>query len=522
MKRGFAAALMVSTAWTGLAFAEEGKSDLVVAYATESTTLDPVKFSAGADMYFMVHMFEQLVTIGPDLKPVNWLAEKWELGEENGNPVIDVHLRPGVKFHNGDDLTAEDFEFSFERARDPAVSRWSHLQNAVESFEIVSPLHFRLHFNKADASYLSADINGTLRLWAIPKKYFLEVGEEEFNRRPVGTGPWKFVDRKIKEELVLEKFDDYWNKDAAPEAGKLTIKIIPDDVTRMAAFRTGEVDWVDAVPPAMVKDIQALPGVQTASNLAGNNLFLQLPENIPGSPFQDPRVRRAMAHAIDVDAIVQNVVFGQGRRYAEVGEGTAGYDPELKPLAYDPALARQLLAEAGYPNGFDTPCYNLTTPREPNVKEVGEAMFAYLQMAGIRCRVEGLEYGAWIALGRRADSNRELDGPISWMWGHGVPGDPGQPWAGHVHGYVEGNGYGSYSYTQDAELDRLIEESNLVMDPAARDELLRKIARLKQERATGGLPTYQPLLTVAWNAGKVDYTPWPGAFWRSFQGLSAK
>ena len=189
-------------------------------------------------------MFEQLVRFDPDLKPVNWLAESWKIEGTPDKPIVDVHIRKGVKFHNGDPLTSADFEFSYERLKDPKISRWTHLQASVEKFEIVDDHHFKLHFKPPDGDY----IVGSLQLWAMPKKYYEQAGEDGYAKAPVGTGPWKFVSRTVKEELKLEAFDDYWNKDARPKVKNLVFKIIPEDLTRVAAFKSGAIDWIDAVP----------------------------------------------------------------------------------------------------------------------------------------------------------------------------------------------------------------------------------------------------------------------------------
>lgn len=234
-----------------------------------------------------------------------------------GKPVIDVTIRRGVKFHNGDPLTSADFEFAYQKLRDPKVSRWSHNQAAVERFEIVDDLRFRLHFKEGDGSYVA----NQLQLWAVPKAYYEKVGEAGFAQAPVGTGPWKFVSRVVKDELRLEAFDGYWNTAHRPKVKNLTIKIIPEDLTRVAAFKTGAVDWIDAVPLSMVTEFRKLPGVKTLSVVSGNNLYLDFNTHQPNSPFRDLRVRRAVAHAIDVDAIIKSVLFGQGQRYVQVGEG---------------------------------------------------------------------------------------------------------------------------------------------------------------------------------------------------------
>ncbi|MBM3554441.1 MAG: ABC transporter substrate-binding protein [Alphaproteobacteria bacterium] len=498
----------------------QASGELTVAFGAEGTAVDPIKYAAGVDHYYIGQMFEQLVRPDPSLKETNWLAEKWDISEAGGKPVIDVTIRKGVKFHNGDLLTAEDFEYSFRKLRDPKVSRWSHLQAAVERFEIVDAHRFRLHFSEGDGSYVA----NQLQLWAIPKKYYEQVGEDGFSKAPVGTGPWKFVSRTVKEDLKLEAFDDYWNKEHRPKVKKLTIKIIPEDLTRVAAFKTGAVDWIDAVPPSMVEEFTKMKGVKTLSLVTGNNLFIDFNTDMKGSPFADVRVRRAAAHAVDVDAIIKSVVFGQGERYVQVGKGSAGYDPNLKPLAYDPKKARDLLREAGYPNGFDTPCYNLTTPREPNIKEVGEAVFAFLGTVGIRCKVQGLEYGAWIVMGRRGRSGPPImDGVISWMWSQNLPGDPAIPWAGHLHSYVEGKGWGSYSHTADAKADAMVEELKRTMEPTKRVALIQEIARYKNENVLGGLTTYRPKVTFAWREDKVEFNPWPyPGYYRGFQDVALK
>lgn len=517
----FGAAL--TSAWSlkqHSALAQRGPASgsLTVALAAEPTTLDPVRFSAGVDTYGVGQLFEQLVRPDPQGRPMNWLAEKWEIGGTPEKPIIDVRIRPGVKFHNGEPLTASDFEFSYTRLRDPAQSRWAHLQASVERFEVVDDLHFRIHFKEPDASYIVA----YLQLWAMPKKYFEEVGPEGFARAPVGTGPWRLVSWKVKEEMQLQAFNDYWNQEHRPGVRDLTIKFIPEDLTRVAAFRTGAVDWVDNVPPAMVEEFRRMPGVSTTSLVSGNNLYIDMPSEQPNSPFHDVRVRQAVAHAVDMDAIIRRVLFGQGQRYAEIGQGSVGYDPDLKPLPYDPRRSRELLRQAGYPNGFNTVAYNLTTPREPNVKEMGEAVFAYLSAVGIRCRVVQLEYGAWINLGRRA-TPPEMDGLLSWMWSHGVPGDPGVAWAGHLHSYQEGTGWGAYSYTRDEEMDRLVEEQRRTMDPERRVAMLRRIAVIKRDRVLGGWCTYRPLATLAWRTDKVSFTPWPWpGYYRNFQEIGVR
>ena len=500
----------------GAEAAPKATGKLTIAFAAESNVLDVTKASAGVDWYFISQINELLIQGTPQLEIKRRLAESWKLTQEGGKPVIDINIKKGVKFHTGDTLTAKDFVYCYERMKDPKISKWSHYQAAVDHIEVVDDYHFKIHFKEPDATY----IPGGLRLYGISKAYFEKVGDDGVQKHPVGTGPWKFISRKIKEEASFEAFDEYWDKEHRPGVKELIIKLIPEDMTRVAAFKTGAIDWVDAVPPAMITDIKKMKGVKTASLLNGNNLFIQFNTHQADTPFTDVRVRLAAAHAIDMDGIIKAMLFGQGQRYTSVGKGTLGYDPTLKPYEYNPEKSRRLLREAGYPNGFDVKFYNLITPREPNIKEYGEAAAAYLTAVGIRCRIQGLEYVPWIKMGRRRDAP-EMDGVISWMWGHGAVGDPGSPWAGHVHCYKPGTGWGSYSYTCDPEFDKLIEEQKKTMDPVKREAIIKKIGKMKYEKVIGGLTTYRPLVTFAWR-DKVSYTPWPGAYFHELKEIGLK
>jgi len=153
---------------------------------------------------------------------------------------------------------------------------------------------------------------------------------------------------------------------------------------------------------------------------------------------------------------------------------------------------------------------------------MGEAAYAYLSAIGIRCQIRQLEYGAWINLGRR-DAPPEMDGIVSWMWSHGLPGDPGTPWLGHLHSYQAGKGLGSYSYTDNPEMDALLRQQQTTMDPVKREALLKQIARIKHDLVLGGLTTYRPMVTIAWRTSKVAFKPWPSpGFWRNFQEIGLK
>jgi len=514
----FAVGLLASSiAFVGSAFALAAKDTLVVGFTNEATTLDPNKVAGTADRFFLYQMFELLVQPDRDGKPMPWLAESWNVVEENGKTRIDVTLRPGVRFHNGDPLTSEDFEYSFQRESDPKVSRVASRHRKVERFEVIDDRRFSIHFSEPDGNYVAS----FLHLAAVPKKYILKVGEEGFNKAPIGTGPWKFVSRKQGDELRLALNEDYWNKDHRPTVKNLVIKVIPEELTRVAAFKSGEVDWIDNVPLPLVQEFKSMKGVTTLSVNGGNNLYFDFPQHNTKSPFHDVRVRQAVAMGFDMDAIIKSVLYGQGRRYTGVGTSSPAYDPSIKPYAYDPVKAKELLAAAGYPNGFDTPCYNMTTQREPSIKEMGEAVYAYLQTIGVRCQIRNVEYGAWVDLIRR--NSNKLDGITTNMSAQGIPADPGNTWASStLHSYQPNEGFGAYSHTSDAKADEMVEKLQVTMEPEKRDVLIKEIARYKYQNLLGGIPTYEPVMTMAWR-DNVDFKPWPfPGYWRAFQEVGFK
>ncbi len=492
------------------------KNTLTVALATEALTMNPFKYAGAADLYYISQMFEMLVRPDRNGKMVNWLAESWKIEGTPEKPIIDVQIRKDVVFHNGQPLTTEDLEFSFRMQSDPKVSRLAQRLSNVERFEIIDDHHFKLHLKEPDGNLISA----YLQIFAVPKKYFQEVGEEAFAQKPVGTGPWKFVSRKIRSDLQLQKHDAYWNKEHRPTADNLVVKIIPEDITRVAAFESGEIDWIDNVPVSLVEKFKKMKGVQTVSLPGGNHLFIDFPAHKKNSPFAKLEVRQAIAHGFDMEAIIKSVLNGQGERYTGIGTDSLAYDPAVKPYQYDPQKAKELLAKAGYPNGFDTPCYNLTTQREANVKEVGEAIFTYLQTIGVRCQIVGLEYGAWVDKLRRASG--DIDGILSTMSTQGMPADPGNAWVLSLHSYTPGTGYGVYSQTSDAKADEMVERLQKVMDVDKRVALIREIGKYKYDNLLAGIPTYQPILTFAWR-DNVTFEPWPyPGYWRAFQEIGLK
>jgi peptide/nickel transport system substrate-binding protein len=242
---------------------------------------------------------------------------------------------------------------------------------------------------------------------------YAKVGDEGFEKVPVGTGPYKFVRRSVKQFWELERFDDYWGP--KPEARRAIFRVIPEAVTLAAVLKTGDVDMVCNFPPAFVEELSKAPGYRVVKNKGNNTIDIRIksirqtdPVTGAPNPFVDRRVRLAVNYAIDKDAIIKNLLKGMGEKVAVLFPEDICYDPDLKPYPYDPGKAKALLAEAGYAKGLGATFYGLVGQRMPLSKEVGEVVAQYLTVVGIRTKVTNEEYGIWVKRGDRTQAPETL------------------------------------------------------------------------------------------------------------------
>src|SRR5262249_40211946 len=256
-------------------------------------------------------------------------------------------LRQGAKFHNGDPVTAEDVKFSFERYR--GASR-NLLHDRVAAVETPDARPIRLSLKQPWPDFLTFYVSATGAGWIVPKKYVEQVGEDGFKRAPVGAGPYKFVSFTPGQELVLEAFDQYWRK--TPNVKRLVLRVIPDEATRLAALKRGEVDIAYSIRGELAEELQRTKGLrlQNAGILA--TYFLSFTEQWDAkSPWHDPRVRRAANLAIDHKTINDALTLGHSAITNSIIPQQFEFYWKPPAAVYDPVQAKKLLAEAGYPNG---------------------------------------------------------------------------------------------------------------------------------------------------------------------------
>ena len=374
-----AAAAVISSLMSGPSFARDADT-LIIAQEAEPVGLDLMRSSIQTTMSVAYNIHDTLFQPNEDASIAPRLAEKWERIDEL---TWRVTLRKGATFHDGSPINAAAVKFSFERMNAPALKSPNLSKiSAFKKIDIIDDLNFTIATEKpyAPGLYMLA-----YYLPIVPPKAVTEAGPDGYNAKPVGSGPYRVVRWSPGEEVVLESYPGYWGP--KPAFKRVIFRTIPEESARIAALLTGEVDIISGIPMHQRKRVAA-SGRAYLTNQLGNMPYLGL--NTYQPPLNDVRVRQAVNYAIDRVKINQALFEGK----AIIGSGafsprTFGHDPALKPYAYDPARAKALLAEAGYPSGF---ALRLTYPTYiPQIQEQTEAIASDLAKVGIKVTLEPLE-----------------------------------------------------------------------------------------------------------------------------------
>jgi peptide/nickel transport system substrate-binding protein len=463
---------------------------LFVAVGQEPGTLDPSLMNTIADLVVGENYLEYLIYRAPhgDLQP--GLATSWK-SSPDGN-VVEFVLRKGVKFHSGDALTMKDIEFSFERSRlkNPIVK--SRLRT-MSRLEVVDEYRFRVHFKEPDVTFIPNQ--GAVAI--VSKSYYDRVGEENFVRNPVGTGPYKLVRYVSGEYMDLERFQEYWGE--KPSIREARFLFVPEDTTRLSKLKAGEVDMIGSCPYPLVKDVEKTPGLKTIRLSTGHPTpSVVFGTQNPKVPWYDKRVRLAMALAIDRKTIVRDVLQGIPDQFVFLAPYELGYDPQLKPYPYDPKRAKQLLAEAGYPNGFEVNLYWMITGRFPMSREIAEAVASYLEAVGIRAKLVGEEFMAGTSRQRAAK------GPEAVYVAFHMHGRAGAPDPSYYLDLFFGKD-GTFSTYFNPEVDKLMAQARTMANDAKRADLIKKAVSLIHEDVPS-VPIFNFVAVYAMKKN-IDFTP---------------
>jgi peptide/nickel transport system substrate-binding protein len=389
------------------------------------------------------------------------LAESWS--ESPDGLTYEFKLRPGLKFHNGDPCTAEDVVFSFTRYKGVGAAE---LKAKVKNVEVVDARTVRFHLHQPWPDFMT--FYGTTATAAgvvVPKKYLKQVGEDGFKQHPIGMGPYKFVSHTPGIELVLEANEAYWRH--PPYIKRITMKGVPEGTTRLAMLKRGEADIAFALEGEVAEEVKRDPKLQLVDTRHASIQWLDFAEQWdPKSPWHDKRVRLAANYAIDRQAINEAACLGFCPPTAVIIPRVMDFALQTEPLPYDPKKAKELLKEAGYPNGFDA---GDLAPIPP-FYIVGESVVNYLNAVGIRVKMRTMEraafYTAW----------KEKKLPGLSIVGAGASGNA----ATRVEAFIYSKG--TYAYGGYPDIDELFQQQAVERDKAKREALLHRIQQLTMER----------------------------------------
>jgi peptide/nickel transport system substrate-binding protein len=433
--------------------------EVVVAVSLEPQTMDPTSSKFNPMNYpVLANMFDALVSVNntgqPDMGA--GVAESWTISPDG--LTIEFKLKQGITFHSGDPLTAADVVFSHERALANNPEYGGLFAQGFDHVEAVDDYTVKFVFTTPNVLFM---YSGAPHLYLVSKTYFDRVGEEEFVAKPVGTGPYQFVEWKTGEYVDMVRYDNYWGE--KPPVVKGHLVMVNDPVTRVNMLKAGEVDLVDTTPWDQVAPLED-EGFNVAILDAAPSVSVQFHTKNPNAPWGDVRVREAIALLIDKEAVQRDLFKGVPGLNAWPADWEVGYNPEIGPYPYDVERAKSLLAEAGYANGFTMPLYFAAMGAE--FQQAAEAVSLYLQAANITCEVQALEMGKMMEMMRTwaEDPNAE----VVLVMGPNMRGSP-DPINGLQRQFYGKNPMGMYA---SDIVDAAIEEALVTYDNTRRGELI--------------------------------------------------
>jgi peptide/nickel transport system substrate-binding protein len=362
--------------------------EIKIALASEPNTFDPHLTVGRNTQIFIANVFDGLSGRDQRAQVVPALATEWKVLDDRLG--WQLKLRQGVKFHNGDDFNAESVKFTVDRAIDPATKATiSSEVGIISGVEIVDPSTVNIKTKQPDIMLPSR--LGELYGGMLSPKHTAATDPATLAIKPNGTGPFKLVDWAKNERLVLEASESHW-RGPAP-VSRITLRPILEDAARIAALQAGEVDFISNVPYERIEELKGNSNLVVKTVSTPRVFFVGIDSR--EKPFNDVRVRQALNYAVDAEAIVKSLYLGYAKRLATVvSDTTLGYDPSVQPYPYDPARAKSLLAEAGYPNGFATE-FDSFTGSIADHSRAAEAIVEFLRKVGIEVKHNVFEFGAF-------------------------------------------------------------------------------------------------------------------------------
>lgn len=471
MKGWLAATLAVAlgVASTGQVVAQSvDKQTVVAGVQRQISILDPQVGSSGDTQYYAWHMFDTLYGFDSKGNLIPRSATGFEMSPDG--LTYTFKLRSDVTFHNGDKFTSEDVKFSMERILDPATKsvKRPFFEPVIKSVETPDATTVVFHLKKPYGAFIN-ELAGSLPL--LPKAYTAALPSvEAFSQKPVGSGPYKFKEFRVGQNLTLERFDGFYGE--KPTIGTVVLKIITDPFTRLNALKAGEVDVITDVPLNEVANLKSDAKFEVVTVPVNSPMYVRLYTRDENSPLAKRDVRLALNYALDREAIIKGVYHGVGKPMSSFISQFFPYgsDPNLPKYPYDPKKAKELLKQAGYPNGFSTSIYSANS----YPSELAVTLAAFWSQIGVQVKINQIDFAAWMRL-----NNTQQSGPMSVSAFGNAIYDP----MNAVVGAFSASGTWS-SYT-NPEVEKIIGPLFEATGADNRGKLFRQVERILHEDAAG-------------------------------------
>ena len=476
--------------------------DVVISLASDVSSLYCYDRGSYINNQVLWHPYEALITKNATMEFVPLLAESWEISDDGMSWTF--HLRKGVKFHDGSDFTAEDVISSYDRARVPGESLFVERFVYVDSYEATDDYTVVVHTTIPQPLLLD-----DLMFIVISNKDDIErKTPEEIAANINGTGRYKFVEYVPEDHIDFTVNEDYWGE--IPEVRNVRFRPISNTATRTASLLSGELDVAFMLNIYDIDRINNTDGVRVELGRSMECVsiqMLQTDENpavaLDVNPFQDVRVRKAMYMAIDAEAIVENIYNGHAYlTTTTVAQDFNGFDPDLQRLPYDPEAAKELLTEAGYPDGFEV-TFDVSASSPPNAAELAQALASYWEKIGIKVDLNLMSTGFGTYVNQSAGNSGLMISPWAIYTGDGVSMQEKQY---HTWDEAAGTGGGNYSQYSNPEVDAMIEEAMQEMDADKRAELIRQIDQKAAIEEVANIPLFFNENVFGVN-DSLEYTP---------------
>ena len=454
----------------------------------------------GFSIVYQSPVFDFLVATNAagNFDPSVSIAEKWETSPDGKTWTFQI--RQGVKFHNGDPLTVDDVKFTLDMTVTPknTAGRRADFVEFIDKVETSGSDKVIVRLKKPWSTFLYflSDLIGVQGM-IVPKAYYESKGEENFLRNPVGSGPYRVQESVEGSHIKLQALDAHWRV-KEPKYRSITFRVLPESGTRVAALKNHEVDLI-SVGLAEYADVKksGFDIIRKEDGALIDLSFMRVNQQA-NSPLNNPKVREALQIAINRQEILQQILFGEGNQTGTtLALFTWAFDYKPFPsIPYDPAKAKRLLAEAGYPNGFDISLYSFVQGL-PEMKLVNEAIAAYWELIGMRPKILEMDYSAFRPVWMK---QKEPPGPAAFAmdW----PNRPFYSWRGKYHSTAV---FGTVS---DPKLDEMIEKAEAENDQAKYSVLSQNIMQYVREQGySSGISTAHQLFAKdkavpAWDAGR--------------------